>query len=132
MIIRLTVNDNDYSEQIALYFKDFIMRMYELHPDNCFTIDDDPREIMAWRKREFVMRKLLNPNNDIIWDETNKNAIINQVKRTFHSFLEVHLPDDIEYLERNLEVDVIAQLKDEWENGEVFYWLQHAGVAINQ
>jgi len=132
MIIRLTVNDNDFSEKIQGYFADFWMRMLELHPDSCLSEKSPYEELRAWRERENQIRTIMNPNNDHELSDEEKNIIIEQVKRTFTQYVDRWYHEDAEYLKKNLEVSIINSVTDKWENGEVFYWFQHANKVINQ
>lgn len=132
MIIRLTVSDNDFSDKIQSYFKDFWMRMIELHPDNCLTDRASYEELKDWRARENKVRSIMNPNNDHELNKEEKEFIISQVKRTFGQFVDRWCYYESEYLKSKLEVEIIDSFTDKWENGEVFYWFQHSNMAICQ
>lgn len=130
MIIKMTVRDNDFSPIIEGFCRDFIVRMYELHPDCCIN-ENDYEALKAWRKRDVKIRKLLNPNNDIVLTEEDKETIINQVKYVFGLYVKKWCYKDSEYLIERFEVSIIDSVEDKWENGEMFYWFQHAGKTIN-
>ena len=130
MIIKLTVRDNDFSNVIETFFKDFVLRMFELHPDCCIN-ENDYEALREWRKRDTEIRRLLNPNNDISLTNKDKQTIINQVKYVFKAYVERWFKNDSQYLMEKLEVEIVDSVTDKWENGEAFYWFQHAGIAIN-
>ena len=132
MIIRLTVNDNDFSDKIQRYFGDFWIRMLELHPDNCLSDRASYEELKSWRERENQIRTIMNPNNDHELSDTEKAVVIEQVKRTFGQYVDRWCFEDSDYLKNNLEISIIDSVTDKWENGEVFYWFQHANKVINQ
>lgn len=132
MIIRLTVNDNDFTDKIFGYFNDFWMRMLELHPDSCISESSSYEELRDWRHRENQIRTIMNPNNDEELSSEEKDIIIRQIKRTFGQYVDKWCIEDAEYLKKKLEVSIIDSATDKWENGEVFYWFQHANKVINQ
>lgn len=77
--------------------------------------------------------KILNPNCDCEMTDEVKRDLTERVRTTFKRFLERKLKaSTVEYLMENLEVSVVDSFEDRWENGEVFYWLQHSGVVVNQ
>ena len=132
MIIRLTVGDNDFSEKIKGYFRDFWMRMLELHPDNCLSDRASYEELRGWRQRENQIRTTMNPNNDHELSDEEKNILIEQIKRTFGQYVNRWCYEDSDYLKNNLTVEILESFTDKWENGEVFYWFQHSNTAICQ
>ena len=132
MIIRLTVNDNDFSSIVMRYFGDFWMRMLELHPDNCLSDKASYEELSSWRHRENKIRSIMNPNSDRELTDEEKEFLVEQVKRTFGQYIDRWYNSDAEYLKKNLKVEVIESFTDKWENGEAFYWFQHSNKAINQ
>ncbi len=133
MIIRLTVGDNDFSERITPFFKDFWMRMLELHPDNCFTVNESYEELSAWRQREAKVRSIMNPNNEHVLTDEEKSFVKEHVTKIFGEFVDRWFSkEDATYLKNNLSVELVDYCVDKWENGEVFYWFQHSNQAICQ
>lgn len=133
MIIRLTVKDNDFSEQIEEYMKNFILYIRELMPEQ--DLGDNPifEDVYAWRLRDKRISAIFNPNITSVLTQKDKVFIINQVKKTFGFFCENRFDTDTaEYLKKRVDVRVLSRMEDKWENGEVFYWFQHSNKFINQ
>jgi hypothetical protein len=136
MIIRMTVNDNDFGEIMKDYFKDFRLKL------SCGGLDNDTvgmsqDEVLAMIMNHRKINELLNPNFDSKLSSTDKKFIINAVVSSFENFInsKVMLGLDVNtgvYLKNNFNVSIIDTLKDEWENGEAFYWLQHSNTIVNQ
>ena len=82
-------------------------------------------------KMEKEISRLMNPNSDIVLTEKDKNTIIERIKYTFGVYADSHFDNETsEYLKDNLSVKVLARMEDKWENGEVYYWFQHADRYI--
>ena len=131
MIIRLTVKDNDFTEYIEPYMKNFVSYIRELTSE--FDMGENPtfEQLHSWRQRDKEVNRVMNPNMSIILTDNDKKFIIEQVKRTFNIYFSNRFEQDtVEYLMRSLDVKVLVRMEDKWENGEVFYWFQHADKYI--
>lgn len=127
MIVKVTVHDNDFSGILEIFMKKFYMNVVYLKVDN--TLDTQMQLDKFRKQRE--LNYLMNPNQDTEWNEENKRVVIEAVKLGFAEFIKSEPKDEQEYMLRNLEVEVIDSLKDEWENGENFYWFQHGDCVVN-
>lgn len=131
MIIKLTVNDNDFQDTMKEFLREFYMRVLELSLDS--RIDEgDVEAIREWRNREKKLREILNPNTSEEISEEDKEYLIAQIHKVFGHLVDNRHPDNSEYLKENLEVSIIESCTDKWENGEVFYWFQHSGAILCQ
>lgn len=129
MIIKLTLNNNDYGEVIALYFQNFISNLLYTSVNGSNIYDDEI--LMEWK----LMKKLqwlLNPNNDIVYTEEQKQFIIDRIQTSFNRHISKYIPDSQSYIMNNLEISIIDSMEDKWENGESWYWFQHSDTYLNQ
>ena len=50
-----------------------------------------------------------------------------QIKYTFGVFADYHFDKETaKYLKNHLSIKILVRVEDKWENGEVYYWFQHA------
>lgn len=127
MIIRVTVNDNDFYYSIM----GFMESMWNFREDKSLSV----AERIEAHNKHFDMQALLNPNNDKKLTETEKTSIIAYLKEQFKKYVNAH--PYIEkytkgYLIENLEIKILNKFTDKWENGEAFYWFQHSNKIVNQ
>lgn len=125
MIIRLTVNDNDFYLEIMR----FMQSMWVFRERKTLSVSEQIGEY----DRHFRVTNLINPNNDKTLTEKDKNLIITYLKEQFIKYANSNIKeDDRKYLIESLEIKVLKTFTDKWENGEAFYWLQHSNKVINQ
>lgn len=130
MIIRMTLNDNDFGELMEMFVKGFPNRITAL-PKNIETLDG--KEQFEIIKEIRKIDKLLNPNITENYTKEEKDLIIKKINESFKIFVENHCDlFSYEYLKDNFKVEIIDSMEDKWENGEVWYWFQHSGVFLNQ
>lgn len=131
MIIRLTVRDNDFTEQIERYMKNFVLYIREMMPEQDLGENPTFEQVYAWRLRDKKINSIMNPNITSTLTDKDKKYIVQQVKNTFATFCDNHFDEDTaEYLKKKLDVRVLSRMEDKWENGEVLYWFQHADKYI--
>lgn len=131
MIIRLSVNDNDFTQQIEPYVKNFVCYIRELMPEQDLGENPTFEEVYAWRLRDKRINGIMNPNITATLTDKDKKYIVQQVKNTFATYCDNHFDTDTsEYLKKNLNVKVLNRIEDKWENGEALYWFQHADKYI--
>ena len=131
MIIRLTVEDNDFTEQIERYMKNFVLYIREMMPEQDLGENPTFEQVYAWRLRDKKINSIMNPNITSTLTDKDKKYIVQQVKNTFATFCDNHFDEDTaEYLKKKLDVRVLSRMEDKWENGEVLYWFQHADKYI--
>ena len=133
MIVRLTVNDNDFQKELRNYLNQFDWYIRELAPEFEKEISSTCESLCNWRQRDKEVSRLFNPNSEVILTDKDKEFIVEQVKRTFGVYCDSNLHQDVAvYLKEKLEVTILSSMTDKWENGEAFYWLQHSNTIINQ
>lgn len=117
MIIKLTVRDNDFRnimDTFAGYFSFALVRE------------------LPYEERDRVS-KLLNPNLTKSYTEEDKTFLISEIKKMFKNFVESRVDAEAsEYLIDNFKIEITNSMEDKWENGEMYYWFQHANIVINQ
>ena len=125
MIIRVTVNDNDFYLEIMR----FMQSMWSFRDHKTLSVSEQIGEY----DRHFRAIKLINPNNSKDITEKDKKTIITYLKEQFVKYVNSNIKeDDRKYLIESLEIKTIKTFTDKWENGEAFYWLQHSNKIINQ
>ncbi len=130
MIIRLSVNDNDFSGYLTQYMQKFSLYMRELTVE--FDYESEPEKLRDFMKRDRYIRKVLNPNNIEPLSGEDIDFIIQQVHFTFGVFCDKRFDLDVaDYLKKQLSVSILSSIEDRWENGEAFYWFLHANNFIN-
>lgn len=130
MIIKMTVNDNDFGEIIEDFGRNLSMNVLR-YPDNIETLDSSI-QISILREINLV-DKLLNPNVTEEHTEEEIQLIKKRVKDSFALFIHKRVSEDTaRYLIDNFQVDIVKSMEDKWENGEMFYWFQHSEVCIGQ
>ena len=131
MIIRLSVNDNDFTQQIEPYVKNFVCYIRELMPEQNLGENFTFEEVYNWLKKDKEINRLMNPNSSVVLTDKDKKFIVDQVKRTFGVYCDNHFDEDTaNYLKKGLNVKVLTRIEDKWENGEAIYWFQHADKYI--
>lgn len=125
MIIKITVNDNDFRCKIMGFMKS----MWNFWEDKTLSVSE---QIEAHRKY-FGIMNLINSNNDKPLTDKEKNLIKEYLKEKFYKYMKSNCqPDTAKYLVENLEIKFLKTFTDRWENDEAFYWLQHSNTIINQ
>lgn len=131
MIIRLSVNDNDFTQQIEPYVKKFVCYIRELMPEQDLGENPTFEEVHSWRQRDKEIIRLMNPNSSVVLTDKDKKVIVSQIKKTFGVYCDNHFDKDTaNYLKKGLNVKVLTRIEDKWENGEAIYWFQHADKYI--
>ena len=131
MIVRLSVNDNDFTQQIEPYVKNFVCYIRELMPEQDLGENPTFEEVYNWRQRDKEINRLMNPNSSVVLTDKEKKVIVSQIKRTFGVYCDNHFDKDTaNYLKKELNIKVLTRIEDKWENGEAIYWFQHADKYI--
>lgn len=124
MIVKITVNDNDFGDVLVGFCK----RFYEY-----VAVGVDAGDFDFSRHMRF--RGMLNPNEDKKLTEEETADLIDRIRQAFYRYISTQTrckEDTVKYLMKNLEVNIQDTFKDRWENGEAVYWLQHSGAVVNQ
>lgn len=130
MIIRLTVQDNDFGNLMNDFVKCLPDRITKI--PSCIESMDGKTQFEIIKQINKV-DKLLNPNVTEKHTEEEKVLLIEKTKEAFSDFIHYRVDESTEeYLNRNFSVEIVNSMEDKWENGEVWYWFQHSGVFLNQ
>jgi len=127
MIVRVTVNDNDFSGVLEAFMEQFYSNVVYFGIPQ-YLSEDEKNKLY---KKSKELNHLLNPNYDVEWTDENKQKVIDGVKEAFKYYVQNESDEDREYLIENFEVEIMESLKDEWQNGENFYWFQHGDAVVN-
>lgn len=130
MIIRLTVNDNDFTQEIEKFADDLFMKMLEI---DCAEDASLTEKLNAHKRWEEVFR-LLNPNITTQLSKEDKIFLKAVLVLKWHKFVDTLPKSDHtkKYLKDNFNVRVSFQFKDQWENGEVLYYFTTAQKWLTQ
>lgn len=128
MIIKITINDNDFYGLMMHFMKS----MWNFHVDRNASVDE---QLKAHYEHEHIML-LMNPNySDTITDadkEDIKNFLIRRFGRMLENWGYKKSEEDYVYLIESLEISFQDMFEDKWENGESFYYFRQSRAIINQ
>lgn len=123
MIIRITFNDNDYTEDLKEYWNDFWFKNYyynikELKDKN------DKDSLKKYKDIRIEMDELLEKavfnEKDMTEDELKRFKEI--LTESIFAFLNSNFDYVIDYLKANFSIDYVSKVDDVWENDEVLYY----------
>lgn len=122
MIIKMTVNDNDFTKHIKMFLKKFFVNMVFLNAKR--TVEDC--------MRRDKLNELLNPNVTSSWNKEQQEFLRENIKETFSEYLvqEGVSEKTKDYLIGNLEISFLNSIEDKLENGESCYWFQFGDGAV--
>lgn len=130
MIIRMTVNDNDFGDLMDDFVKDLTLYTFKA-PEDIEQYDSETQ--IALMREVMHVDKLLNSNITEEWTKDDRVLIVKRVKDAFSLFLKVKAEENTRnYLASHFQVRVVDYVEDKWENGEMYYWFQHSGMYICQ
>lgn len=144
MIIRMTVNDNDFRDVLESFCKSLFI---DLWTGNGYTISSKGYSIEQEIERfhhTLDVQALLNPNNDHNLTKEEKELLCDDIKVLWNNFVIEHLKqihtyfdeDAIlsasDYLIRSFRVDIWFRFFDKFENGEVVYYFTTNQKFITQ
>lgn len=130
MIIRLTVEDNDFGDLMNIFLKKFPGVITKI-PSNIENMETQ-NQLDTINEIEEI-DKLLNPNITEKHTNEEKMILIRRIVIAFSEFVYDYTDEHTaEYLEKRFKVETVDFMEDKWENGEVWYWFQHSGVFLNQ
>lgn len=138
MIIRLTVNDNDFSGHLEHFATNLYTKLSMLTDRLIATMDDKDLMIQEHKNWQRTL-ELLNPNitTEATITEEDKLWLTERVKLTCKLWVEQRvregfMEEDEALSVEDLEVTIGYDFKDMWENGEAVYYFSTANVIICQ
>lgn len=120
MIIRATVQDNDYKEVLEKFFSKGLYLML------CYVkngLTDSEQDVTLYVRYS----KLIDKYCKVIQDEKiltyeDSNDLVLMLKEAFYKYLDENNFEAKDYLKENLDISIVDSVKDKWENGEVLYF----------
>lgn len=120
MIIRATVQDNDYKEVLEKFFSKGLYLML------CYVkngLTDSEQDVTLYVRYS----KLIDKYCKVIQDEKiltyeDSNDLVLMLKDAFYKYLDENNFEAKDYLKENLDISIVDSVKDKWENGEVLYF----------
>lgn len=121
MIIRMTVQDNDFVEFLASFAKNLKAKI--IFDDNTLKTLEKTVEIFA------------KSSHDLVVTDEDKSFICSQVNKAFSDYVNRVISDDEQtkhYLISNFSVEIVDSFQEKWENGEYVYYFSNSNVVITQ
>ncbi len=106
MIIRMTCNDNSFTDAIENFANDLVYKLTDLQ----YT-DQQSLQLTNFTKHEFVYTE------KFVWLQLIRTCWKRYIDKTF-----THPHDNPDWYKQTFNVDIINKLEDKWENGEVVYY----------
>ena len=140
MIIRLSLGDNDYSEELEKFATNLYTKVSILTDKICKETDDRDVKIKEHHNWERTF-ELFNPNctTEANLNDEDKSWLSERIQLAFDYWVKGRVEDgwvdadEAGYLlGKDLQVTVGFDFKDKWENGEAVYYFTTANVIINQ
>ena len=136
MIIRMTVNDNDFTAELEKFAENLFNRVY-FGREKPEDIDCTEWYEKIYKPQQEV-QKLMNPNITSTLTDEDKVVMCTAVFFAWCDYID-NLPTDAEmedrvkeYLKKVFEVSVGFDFTDKWENGEVVYYFTTNQKWISQ
>ena len=126
MIIRLSVNDNDYQSFLEKFASKLFINLGEDGEE--LTVEN---AVEKWDTQKKI-NQILNPN--IHYEMTKEDEVFleQQIRKSFAYFCENRKLSSKDYLVKNFSVKFMKSMTDKWENGEACYWFQQSGAVVTQ
>ena len=122
MIIKITFNDNDFTQILESFFDSplFSGLNYCLKK---YSVDDEPETLNTYRNLsvliETYLHKLQDEKN---FTKEDKKHFIEILKESILDFIKDRYRDNLEYLSKQLTIRIQDSVTDHWENGEAVYY----------
>lgn len=133
MIVKYTFKDNDFTQIIERYLDEFgpfgrwvpggnvdritdLMKIYDKHNDKYDEEKELSNEAFLTMKNE-LLKELYHHFIAYI------NSIQENSKWETEGFTAKHLVENREYIIDNIKISLVKSIPDQWENGEVVYYV---------
>lgn len=128
MIIRVSVNDNDFIAPLEDFFKKFrFSNFYEYQ--NYISSDIQFKEVSI--EMHELLQKVIYKAEELT--DAEKNKFIEYVRLSIIAYVNKLQPDDVvAYFRKNLTISVVEAFKETWENDEALYYFINADKYIVQ
>ena len=133
MIIKLTVNDNDFTEVLEGFANNLIDRIrdfYRERPDGMNELD----YYRAYRERERGITAVLGRETKESLTKEDKILIKLAINTAWIKYIDrLHKEEKTkDYLKDNLKIKIGFDYTDKWENGEAVYYFTMSQIYITQ
>ena len=144
MIIRLTVNDNDFTQVLEKYLNNKIFNLTldlmdkaqilqekrEANKDDEKVLKAYNDAMSAYADAESKLREIFNVNSHNQLTTEEKDFLKERLQTSFDYYIKRY--NKPQELVGKLKVKVSDSFTDKWENGEVVYWLQSSNTLVIQ
>lgn len=138
MIIRFSVEDNDFQELLAKYASNLYLYISEdgeefaVDTVNSWDVQKKVNKILDKYDIRKKVNEILNPNMHHKITKEDEFFLEEQIRKSFAYFCEKRCPSSKDYLVSKLTVKFMKSMTDKWENGEACYWFQNSNQVITQ
>lgn len=119
MIIKITINDNDFSELIRAFCQKLSHGCPMPLPDENAGSD----AINEYIKADKRWNEIYHMTDDQL-SQSEKEWFCQIIIRAWNRYVKNH--KDAEYLLNSFECTFVDSITGNWENGEIFYWFPQA------
>lgn len=121
MIIKVTFNDNDFTQILENFFSEQNLNsvMYYLKR---FEKDDDIETLKNYRKYHKLILEYTNKISENTINDVEIAEFIKILKDSITDYISDKYKENLEYLSKSLNISIQKSLTDKWENGEVVYY----------
>lgn len=144
MIIRLTVNDNDFTQVLEKYLNNKIFNLTldlmdkaqklqekrEANKNDEKVLNKYRKAMEAYADAESKLREVFNVNNHNPLTTEEKDFLKERLQTSFDYYIKRY--NKPQELVGKLRVKISDTFTDKWENGEVVYWLQSSNTLVVQ
>lgn len=120
MIIRFTVNDNDYKEVIEKFFNKGLYLMLGYVKKGLTDSEHDMTLYVRYSTLIDKYCKMIQDGKVFIINDAND--LVFMLKDAFSKYLDEINFEAKDYLKENLDISIVDSVRDKWENGEVLYF----------
>ena len=133
MIIRMTVEDNDFTEMLEDFANDLVELFFQETKYN-YKNDYNPEILHQLIETEEMIRQTLWAESMKEVTEEGKTLLKARLHIMWGRYVDSGEQEDRikDYLKRDFKVDISFNFEDKWENGEAVYYFTYAGKWISQ
>ena len=133
MIIRMTVEDNDFTELLEDFANDLRKLFFQETKSN-YENDYSPEILRQLIETEETIRQTLWADSVKEVTDEGKTLLKARLHIMWGGYVDSGEQEDRikDYLKRDFKVDLSFKFEDKWENGEVVYYFTHADKWISQ
>lgn len=133
MIIRMTVEDNDFTEMLEDFANDLRKLFFQETKSN-YENDYNPEILRQLIETEETIRQTLWADSIKEVTDEGKTLLKARLHIMWGNYVDSGAQEDRikDYLKRDFKVDLSFKFEDKWENGEAVYYFTHADKWISQ